>query len=199
MRQDEFWDHVDVREPDECWEWTGRRDAKGYGVLHLNGHKRPYSAHRVAYALRHGGFPHGQVNHTCDNRVCCNDHHLYEGTQRDNVHDMMRRGRLRPWKAGMSHCFRGHEFTPENTVWNKRGNRQCRICYQLTTATYDARRKAGVPIVPHQKLTAAIVRVIRERHTLNGTSQRALAAEFGLSRGTIARALGLRGSLENVS
>ena len=35
------------------------------------------------------------VNHTCDNPVCCNPAHLYRGTQRQNVDDMMDRDRQR--------------------------------------------------------------------------------------------------------
>lgn len=30
-----------------------------------------------------------------------------------------------------SHCYMGHEYTPENTLTNTRGNRTCRRCARL--------------------------------------------------------------------
>lgn len=34
-----------------------------------------------------------------------------------------------------THCIWGHEYTPENTIRDTRGNRNCRIC------TLDAQRR----------------------------------------------------------
>lgn len=31
--------------------------------------------------------------HACDNRPCCNPAHLFEGTQKDNIADMIAKGR----------------------------------------------------------------------------------------------------------
>ena len=36
--------------------------------------------------------------HICDNPPCCNPSHLAVGTMKDNVHDMMRKGRGN-WRA----------------------------------------------------------------------------------------------------
>lgn len=30
---DRFWSKVDVRGPDDCWEWRGARNLKGYGTM----------------------------------------------------------------------------------------------------------------------------------------------------------------------
>lgn len=82
-----------------CLEWTGRLGTKGYGrfdVL-LAGHHRsmPHLAHRVAYALRHGGVPDGQcVLHRCDNPPCINPDHLFLGTVDDNNKDCARKHRF---------------------------------------------------------------------------------------------------------
>jgi hypothetical protein len=35
------------------------------------------------------------VLHRCDNRLCCNPAHLFVGTQRENIRDMMAKGRAR--------------------------------------------------------------------------------------------------------
>ena len=37
------------------------------------------------------------MRHSCDNPRCCNPNHLSVGTQRDNILDMVKRGR---WKGG---------------------------------------------------------------------------------------------------
>ena len=75
-----------------CWEWTGRRNAGGRGVLGVRG--RPVYAYRVAYEMWVGPIPEGmQINHHCDNPGCINPNHLYPGTQLENVRDMHARGR----------------------------------------------------------------------------------------------------------
>ena len=50
-------------------------------------------AHRVAWKEAHGRYPNGNVLHRCDTRCCVNPDHLYLGSQKDNVRDMITRGR----------------------------------------------------------------------------------------------------------
>ncbi len=91
---DRLWEKVDVRGPDDCWEWQGSLGSNGYGDIGVEGGLK--RTHRVAYELAVGPIPEGLcVCHTCDNRVCCNFLHLFLGTQQDNVDDMWlkRRGR----------------------------------------------------------------------------------------------------------
>lgn len=100
-----------VRTETGCWEWTKAKAAAGYGVMSF--YKRMVGVHRVAYRLFHGEIPNGMVIcHKCDNPPCFNPEHLFLGTQKDNVHDMLRKGRL--GKVGArgernSHC----KFTDE--------------------------------------------------------------------------------------
>lgn len=74
--------------PNGCIEWRGSKDRDGYGQI--NGRR----AHRAAYELINGPIPDGMVVlHSCDNPSCINPKHMKIGTQRDNVHDMLNKGR----------------------------------------------------------------------------------------------------------
>ena len=90
---DRFWDKVDKRGTDECWEWQAFRNKFGYGRFFFNGKK--HQAHRIAWTLTNGAIPKmedGQrvcVLHHCDNPSCCNPSHLFLGTQKENVKDMV--------------------------------------------------------------------------------------------------------------
>lgn len=86
--------------PDECWEWSGGRTTHGYGRIQKCGPERKsVGAHRFSYELHKGPIPEGMVvMHTCDNPPCCNPAHLVIGTQKENTHDMMRKGRGN-WRA----------------------------------------------------------------------------------------------------
>lgn len=87
-----FWANVRVGEVDECWEWGDRTNVRGYGRFWLNG--KEYYAHRIAYFLTQGFIPGGKgVLHSCDNTSCENPNHLFSGTQKENMYDMIRKGR----------------------------------------------------------------------------------------------------------
>jgi len=78
----------------ECWEWLGGKHRIGYGNFYINCTK--YQAHRYAWILENGKIPDGLcVLHKCDNRGCCNPAHLFLGTQKDNIADMVAKGRHR--------------------------------------------------------------------------------------------------------
>ena len=94
--EERFWDKVLLAfDAHSCWEWKAARDPQtGYGKIGFGG--KTYGAHRVSYQLNVGEIPDGMyVLHTCDNRACVRPDHLYTGTQRDNIHDMLRKGRGR--------------------------------------------------------------------------------------------------------
>ncbi len=94
-----FW--AKVLKTETCWLWTGCISTVGYGKIGWQ--HRTQGAHRVAWILAHGDIPEGLwVLHKCESayppgnqiyRGCVNPDHLYLGTRRDNVDNMMATGR----------------------------------------------------------------------------------------------------------
>lgn len=119
-----FWEKVTPEPNTGCWLWIASIRGDGYGQYSFN--QRPRSAHRVAYEQLVGAVPKGyELDHLCRIRSCCNPDHLEPVTRRENCHRGLR-GKLH------THCPKGHEFTPENTVINNRGHRYCLSCSRAT-------------------------------------------------------------------
>lgn len=130
-----FWRKVD--KSGDCWEWRGFRGANGYGKAHLTRKPSTY-AHRIAWTLTNGPIPKGMhVCHHCDNPPCCNPAHLFLGTAKDNVHDMMVKGRHNPTPR-KTECINGHPFDAKNTGHNG-GRRFCRACQKVSVQRSRAR------------------------------------------------------------
>lgn len=85
-----FWSNPD---PDsDCILWAAALNNDGYGSVYWEGKCR--KAHRMAWQAVHGPIPEGMcVCHRCDRPSCVNPDHLFLGTHRDNMHDMLKKGR----------------------------------------------------------------------------------------------------------
>lgn len=133
-----WWQKVDRRGPDECWEWLASRDKDGYGKFQVPTPEgqRHIRAHRYGYEMLVGPIEGRlQVCHTCDNPPCCNPAHWFLGTNLENNADKVAKDRqAKIWGAPLlnarkTHCRRGHEFTPENTRTYRGGkSRRCIEC-----------------------------------------------------------------------
>jgi len=86
---EKFWEKVDIKDEDSCWEWKGAKNGDGYGLFRISG--KHYRAHRVSYCIRNGSCDKNLlVRHAvCANRGCVNPQHLKLGTDRDNSRDIM--------------------------------------------------------------------------------------------------------------
>lgn len=90
-----LWASVDKKANDDCWEWTGNSVASsGYGRLTV-GRGAQVRAHRAVWALTHGDPGSSLVCHKCDNPRCCNPHHLFLGSHKENSQDARNKGRLK--------------------------------------------------------------------------------------------------------
>lgn len=88
-----FWTKVDKASEDECWSWFGGHFPAGYPAFYVQNQNT--GAHRVSYYIANGKLTEGLVvRHLCNNTGCVNPRHLSEGTQKENIQDKIRSGRM---------------------------------------------------------------------------------------------------------
>jgi|SRR5579859_1181101 len=112
-----------------CWEYSGYKDKDGYGRLFIG--NRFVGAHRLILELILKDFNSKLMSlHKCNNPACFRPSHLYQGTHKNNMSDMILDSRHKEQKK--THCKRGHEFTPENTYISPKSKaRVCRTCMRI--------------------------------------------------------------------
>ncbi len=88
-----FWKKVIKTEG--CWYWTAATVNGGYGTISVGPpHNEFIRAPRASYILSVGPIPEGlDILHHCDTPSCVRPDHLRCGTARDNMHDMIAKGR----------------------------------------------------------------------------------------------------------
>ena len=129
-----FWPRVE-KVPRGCWEWSASCDDKGYGTFWDGSKVR--KTNRVVWELVFGEIPRGScVCHHCDNPRCVRPDHLFLGTRRDNVRDMVAKGRA--FSQRKTHCPQGHVHSERDS----RGYRICRECRR--TQTREQKRRTAV-------------------------------------------------------
>ena len=107
LLEDKFWSLVE--KTDTCWLWKGPRKG-GYGRFSMGKKEYRIPAHR--FAMYGGDYqPEGVVIcHTCDNPLCVNPKHLYEGTRGSNLKDWWDR-----------QATTEHRYNLKVSLWPERG------------------------------------------------------------------------------
>jgi hypothetical protein len=115
-----FWKYVRIGGMNECWPWTGEITGPGYGRFRIGKHST--GAHRVAYVLVRGPIQNLACHH-CDNKLCCNPLHLFDGDYLENARDMCNKGRHVPrkplWTPDQEKPFQRKRAA---RVWGERAN-----------------------------------------------------------------------------
>jgi hypothetical protein len=120
-----------------CWLWSGALNSYGYGTFRED--KKRILAHRWSYQHFVGPIPAGrEIDHLCRNRNCVNPDHLEPVTRRVNV----QRGLV--WKREQTHCKNGHQWTVENTRWERSRYglyRHCKICDSILHKIWEKQNR----------------------------------------------------------
>ena len=162
-----FMSKVQVQE-NGCWLWTGNVNPNGYGYFWWNGKKD--AAHRFSYETFKGSIPRGlEHDHLCRHRNCVNPAHLELVTRSVNT----KRG-----LKGMRwvHCKHGHSLDEKNTIVDKRGRRQCRICSNARSNEFVKNhkeyynRKSKEYYYAHLEQKRAEAREYQRKRRENGTN-----------------------------
>ena len=121
-----------VEKTDSCWNWTGSKDARGYGQFGVNcGEvRRTVRSHRFSFKHHYKSMRAGFVlDHICKNTLCVNPDHLREVTPSVNNYENSNS------LAGTYHkrlsCFKGHTYTDgsyKHYPSQGKNNRFCLIC-----------------------------------------------------------------------
>ncbi len=109
----------------KCWVWFRAKDDKGYGRIWVDGASNKAYAWIYKHTHPDTVLDGKMLDHLCRNRACVNPDHLEPVTPKVNT---LRGAGPTAINASRTFCTYGHEFTPENTLVKKDGNRGCRTC-----------------------------------------------------------------------
>jgi hypothetical protein len=104
------------------WIWTGGRTGKDCVYGRFEFRYRREVAHRASYRILVGPIPKKHdVHHKCKVKLCIRPKHVEPLTRSEHL-------KLEPSSKTGPTCKRGHAWNKENTYWNPKGRKICRVC-----------------------------------------------------------------------
>ena len=183
-----FW--VFVKKMDNgCWLFGERKRHSSYGRLSSPYHGERW-AHRVSWIIHRGEIPQGlQVQHTCDTPRCVNPDHLVLGTNRDNMADMVKKGRSnRNFTTVMTRDLAESIRILKST--NKLSNDEIALLFNISGKTVktitSGEHWTEKPDPEHSVVSDEIRYEIRRSYATGEFSQKEIAEAFHLKRAVIA-------------
>lgn len=136
-----------------CWEWTGSRNTKGYGMINVCGERWTVTRLMLALHVRRL-LPSELACHTCDWPPCCNKSHLFIGDKAANAIDKVDKG-TNAYKQ-RTHCPKGHAYAEHGYFHpgsrNGREWRGCKLCQRIAQrlrAGWTREQAEALPRTPH--------------------------------------------------
>lgn len=144
--QDRFWSRVDRRGgANECWPWTGFLNPDGYGSFSAKRWIGPATHVMLTLDARPRPNEDARACHSCDNPTCVNPAHLWWGTQKENIQDASKKGRMRGSPSKL-HADDFKDIAISNLPLDQLARR-----YRVTLATIKKIKRGYIP-----KFTAKI-------------------------------------------
>lgn len=134
-----------------------------FGYLQGYIHNRRYYAHRVAYALYHGHWPTGQIDHitgiTSDNRIA----NLRDVTTQENQRNQRRSANNTSGATGVGWCKKSHKWRAQISI--KKTTKQIGVFERFEDAL-AARKMAERELGFHQNHGKIVMPSDAERQTI---------------------------------
>ena len=152
----------------DCWNWPLSLNIQtGYGQFN-DAHQSPSkmrSAHRKSFEVYIGPIPNGlDVCHHCDNPACVNPAHLFAGTAKDNVRDMINKGRQQDYShqpCGDDNPMRKHRNLP------RKGEKhhKCKLIDAVVLSIRADLNSSHAELARMHNVSSTTVMYIRQRKT----------------------------------
>ena len=89
--KERLYSKISIDSETNCWNMI---PFKGHRYPKIQINKKCERAHRVSYEITYGLIPKEfHCLHKCDNTHCINPNHLFLGTHKENMHDMIKKNR----------------------------------------------------------------------------------------------------------